>query len=413
MNKYRSHTCNELRKIDVGKKVFLSGWINKKRDHGNLLFIDLRDNYGITQCIIDKDNSSFSNLEKIQLETVVKINGEVVNRSEDTINKEIQTGEVEVSIESFSVLGICKELPMPVFSDQEYSEEIRLKYRFLDLRRKKIHENIILRSKVISFIRDEMNKLGFLEFQTPILTSSSPEGARDFLVPSRLNPGKFYALPQAPQQFKQLIMVSGFDRYFQIAPCFRDEDARADRSPGEFYQLDLEMSFVEQEDVFRVVEKLLVNTFKKFSNKKLMFEKFPKISYSDSMLKYGSDKPDLRNPLIINDITEIFSREDVSFEIFKKLVKSGSKVRCIVTKNTKDKPRSFFDGIDKWAKDQGASGLAYFTLEKDKEILAKGPIGKFFSKDALAEIMKKTKAQIGDSIFMACGKQKDLEKLLL
>ena len=411
MNKYRSHKCNELRKIDVGKKVFLSGWINKKRDHGNLLFIDLRDNYGITQCIIDKENSFFSNLEKIQLETVVKINGEVVNRSEDTINKEIQTGEVEVLIESFSILGVCKELPMPVFSDQEYSEEIRLKYRFLDLRRKKIHENIILRSKVISFIRDEMNKLGFLEFQTPILTSSSPEGARDFLVPSRLNPGKFYALPQAPQQFKQLIMVSGFDRYFQIAPCFRDEDARADRSPGEFYQLDLEMSFVEQEDIFKVVEKLLVNTFKKFSNKKLMFEKFPKISYSDSMLKYGSDKPDLRNPLIINDITEIFSREDVSFEIFKNLVKSGSHVRCIVTKNTKDKPRSFFDGVDKWAKDQGASGLAYFTLESDKEILAKGPIGKFFSKEALTEIMKKTKAQIGDSIFMACGKQKDLEKI--
>ncbi len=412
MSKYRSHTCDELRKADVGKKVFLSGWINKKRDHGNLLFIDLRDNYGVTQCIVDKDNSSFSNLEKIQLETVIKINGKVVNRSEDTINKEINTGEVEVSIESFSVLGICKELPMPVFSDQDYSEEIRLKYRFLDLRRKKIHENIILRSKVISFIRDEMKNLGFLEFQTPILTSSSPEGARDFLVPSRLNPGKFYALPQAPQQFKQLIMVSGFDKYFQIAPCFRDEDARADRSPGEFYQLDLEMSFVEQEDVFRVVEKLLVNTFKKFSNKKLMFEKFPKISYTDSMLKYGSDKPDLRNPLIIDDITEIFSRDDVSFEIFKKLVKSGSKVRCIVTKSTKDKPRSFFDGIDKWAKDQGASGLAYFTFEKDKEIQAKGPIGKFFSKDALIEIMKKTKAQIGDSIFMSCGKQMDLEKII-
>ncbi len=412
MSKYRSHTCDELRKADVGKKVFLSGWINKKRDHGNLLFIDLRDNYGVTQCIVDKDNSSFSNLEKIQLETVIKINGKVVNRSEDTINKEINTGEVEVSIESFSVLGICKELPMPVFSDQDYSEEIRLKYRFLDLRRKKIHENIILRSKVISFIRDEMKNLGFLEFQTPILTSSSPEGARDFLVPSRLNPGKFYALPQAPQQFKQLIMVSGFDKYFQIAPCFRDEDARADRSPGEFYQLDLEMSFVEQEDVFRVVEKLLVNTFKKFSNKKLMFEKFPKISYTDSMLKYGSDKPDLRNPLIIDDITEIFSRDDVSFEIFKKLVKSGSKVRCIVTKSTKDKPRSFFDGIDKWAKDQGSSGLAYFTFEKDKEIQAKGPIGKFFSKDALIEIMKKTKAQIGDSIFMSCGKQMDLEKII-
>tara|TARA_Y100001970_G_scaffold23232_1_gene27215 strand:- start:841 stop:2625 length:1785 start_codon:yes stop_codon:yes gene_type:complete len=411
LNKYRSHHCNELRKKNVGIEVILSGWINKKRDHGNLLFIDLRDNYGITQCIIDKENSNFNDLEKIQLETVIKIEGKVVNRSDDTINKDIETGEIEVSIKRFDILGTCKELPMPVFSDQEYSEEIRLRYRFLDLRRKKIHENIILRSNVISFIRKEMEKLGFLEFQTPILTSSSPEGARDFLVPSRLNPGKFYALPQAPQQFKQLIMVSGFDKYFQIAPCFRDEDARADRSPGEFYQLDLEMSFVQQEDVFRVVEKLLVNTFEKFSKKKLMFNEFPKISYSDALLKYGSDKPDLRNPLIISDITEIFSRPDVSFEIFKKLVKAGSKVRCIVTKKTKDKPRSFFDNIDKWAKDQGASGLAYFTLEKDKEISAKGPIGKFFSNEALEEIMKKTKAEIGDSIFLACDKQKDLEKI--
>ncbi len=411
MNKYRSHNCNELRKKDVGSDVLLSGWINKKRDHGNLLFIDLRDNYGITQCIVDKDNLSFNELEKTQLETVIKINGKVINRSDETINKDIESGEIEVAIESFSILGTCSELPMPVFSDQEYAEEIRLKYRFLDLRRKKIHENIILRSKVISFIRSEMNKLGFLEFQTPILTSSSPEGARDFLVPSRLNPGKFYALPQAPQQFKQLIMVSGFDKYFQIAPCFRDEDARADRSPGEFYQLDLEMSFVEQEDVFKVVEGLLVNTFKKFSSKKLMYEKFPKISYAEALLKYGSDKPDLRNPLIINDITKTFSREDVSFEIFKKLVKSGSRVRCIVTKNTKDKPRSFFDNIDRWAKEQGASGLAYFTFEKDKEISAKGPIGKFFSKEALEEIMRETKAEVGDSIFLACNKEKELERI--
>ena len=241
MNKYRSHNCNQLRKKDVGNEITLSGWINKKRDHGNLLFIDLRDNYGITQCIIDKGSPSFSELEKTQLETVIKISGKVVNRSGETINKDIETGEVEVSVDNFIILGSCKELPIPIFSDQEYAEEIRLKYRFLDLRRKKIHENIILRSTVISFIRNEMTKLGFLEFQTPILTSSSPEGARDFLVPSRLNPGKFYALPQAPQQFKQLIMVSGFDKYFQIAPCFRDEDARADRSPGEFYQLDLEM----------------------------------------------------------------------------------------------------------------------------------------------------------------------------
>ncbi len=411
MNKYRTHKCNELRKEDVDKKISLSGWVNKKRDHGNLLFIDLRDNYGVTQCIIDKDNKYFFDLEKIQLETVIKVEGKVVNRSKETINSEIHTGEVEIVIEKYEVLGACKELPMPVFSDQEYSEEIRLKYRFLDLRRKKIHENIILRSKVISYIRNEMTKLGFLEFQTPILTSSSPEGARDFLVPSRLNPGKFYALPQAPQQFKQLIMVSGFDRYFQIAPCFRDEDARADRSPGEFYQLDLEMSFVEQEDVFSVVENLMVNTFKNFSTKKLIFDKFPKISYREAMLKYGTDKPDLRNPLIINDITEIFTREDVSFDIFKKLVNSGSKVRCIVTKNTKEKPRSFFDGIDKWAKGEGASGLAYFTLEKDKDISAKGPIGKFFTQDALLEIMKKTNCEIGDSIFMACGKQDELEKI--
>ena len=411
MNKYRTHKCNELRKSDVDKSVSLSGWINKKRDHGNLLFIDLRDNYGITQCIIDKENKNFSELEKTQLETVIKVNGKVVNRSDETKNKDIQTGEIEVAISEYETLGTCKELPLPVFSDQEYAEEIRLKYRFLDLRRKKIHENIILRSKVISYIRNEMTKLGFLEFQTPILTSSSPEGARDFLVPSRLNPGKFYALPQAPQQFKQLIMVSGFDKYFQIAPCFRDEDARADRSPGEFYQLDLEMSFVEQEDVFNIVEKLMVNTFKNFSDKKLMYDIFPKIPYSEAMLKYGSDKPDLRNPLIINDITEIFSREDVSFDIFKKLVRSGSKVRSITTKNTKDKPRSFFDNIDKWAKEQGASGLAYFTFEKDNKISAKGPVGKFFSEEALLEIMKFTNSEVGDSIFLACGKQNELEKI--
>ena len=409
MNKYRSHNCNELRKKNVGSNILLSGWINKKRDHGNLLFLDLRDNYGITQCIVDKGNKNFKDLEKLQLETVINVEGKVVDRSTDTINKEIETGEIEVTIENFVILGKCKELPMPVFSDQEYSEEIRLKYRYLDLRRKKIHENIILRSKVISFIRNEMNKFGFLEFQTPILTSSSPEGARDFLVPSRLNPGKFYALPQAPQQFKQLIMVSGFDKYFQIAPCFRDEDARADRSPGEFYQLDLEMSFVEQEDVFKVVEQLLVNTFKKFSKKKIITEKFPRITYKDALLKYGSDKPDLRNPLIIEDITETFTREDVSFDIFKKLVKSGSNVRCIVTQNTKDKPRSFFDNIDRWAKDEGASGLAYFTIENG--ISAKGPVGKFFSKESLEEIMKKTGAKVGDSIFMACSKKKDLERI--
>ena len=301
---------------------------------------------------------------------------------------------------------------MPVFGEQDYPEEIRLKYRFLDLRRDEMHKNIILRSNVISFIRSEMIKLGFQEYQTPILTSSSPEGARDFLVPSRLNPGKFYALPQAPQQFKQLIMVSGFDKYFQIAPCFRDEDARADRSPGEFYQLDLEMSFVEQEDIFNVVEKLLVNLFKKFSSKKILSEKFLKIPYQEAMKKYGTDKPDLRNPLIIYELTHLFKRDDIKFEIFKKLVKTGSVVRAIITKNTKDKPRSFFDNIDKWAKEQGASGLAYFTIEKDREIRGKGPVGKFFSEDSIKEIMKNNDAEIGDSIFLACGKEKEVENIL-
>ena len=412
MNIYRTHTCGELNISHKGQKIILSGWINKKRDHGNLLFIDLRDNYGLTQCVVDNENKVFKEIENLPLETVLKITGEVIERDKDTVNKNLLTGEIEISINDFEVLGRTKELPMPVFSDQEYSEEIRLKYRFLDLRRKKIHQNIILRSKVISFIRSEMNKLGFLEFQTPILTSSSPEGARDFLVPSRLNPGKFYALPQAPQQFKQLIMVSGFDKYFQIAPCFRDEDARADRSPGEFYQLDLEMSFVEQKDVFDVVEKLMVKVFQNFSDKKLLFETFPKISYSDAMLKYGSDKPDLRNPLIISDITKLFERDDITFEIFKKLVKKGSVVRSIVTKNTKDKPRSFFDGIDKWAKEQGSSGLAYFTLEKNDKIIGKGPVGKFFSEESLIELMKITNAEIGDTVFLSCGKQSEVEKIL-
>ena len=412
MNIYRTHTCGELNISHKGQKIILSGWINKKRDHGNLLFIDLRDNYGLTQCVVDNENKVFKEIENLPLETVLKITGEVIERDKDTVNKNLLTGEIEISINDFEVLGRTKELPMPVFSDQEYSEEIRLKYRFLDLRRKKIHQNIILRSKVISFIRSEMNKLGFLEFQTPILTSSSPEGARDFLVPSRLNPGKFYALPQAPQQFKQLIMVSGFDKYFQIAPCFRDEDARADRSPGEFYQLDLEMSFVEQKDVFDVVEKLMVKVFQNFSDKKLLFETFPKISYSDAMLKYGSDKPDLRNPLIISDITKLFERDDITFEIFKKLVKKGSVVRSIVTKNTKDKPRSFFDGIDKWAKEQGSSGLAYFTLEKNDKITGKGPVGKFFSEESLIELMKITNAEIGDTVFLSCGQQNEVEKIL-
>ena len=413
MKKYRTHTCGELNKKNKDQNVLLSGWINKKRDHGNLLFIDLRDNYGQTQCVIDKKNKLFKDIEKTPLETVIKINGKVIVRSDDTINKDLSTGDIEILISDFEILGKTKELPLPVFSDQEYSEEIRLKYRFLDLRRKKIHKNILLRSKVISFIRAEMEKLGFLEFQTPILTSSSPEGARDFLVPSRLNPGRFYALPQAPQQFKQLIMVSGFDKYFQIAPCFRDEDARADRSPGEFYQLDIEMSFVDQEDVFEIIEKLFNNLFTKFSKKKIENSKFPRITYENAMLKYGTDKPDLRNPLEICDLTKLFIRDDVNFEIFKNLVKKGSIVRAIVTKNTKDQPRSFFDNLDKWAKEQGWSGLAYLTIETNKDALtAKGPIGKFFSNDALKDFMKISKSEVGDSVFFACGKKPEVEKIL-
>ncbi len=412
MSIYRTHSCGELNKKNKNSIATLSGWINKVRDHGNLLFVDLRDNYGITQCVIDKTNKLFPQFEKLNLETVIKVEGTVLERSKDTINKEIPTGEIELKIQNFNVLGECIELPMPVFTDQEYSEEIRLKYRYIDLRRKKIHENIILRSRVISFIRKKMHDIGFLEFQTPILTSSSPEGARDFLVPSRLNPGKFYALPQAPQQFKQLIMVSGFDKYFQIAPCFRDEDARADRSPGEFYQLDLEMSFVTQENIFEVVEELLVELFKNFSKKKLLNEKFIKIKYEDALLKYGTDKPDLRNPLIINEVTDIFERDDVKFDIFKNLVKKGSKVRCIVTKNTSDKPRSFFDNIDKWAKSEGSSGLAYFTLSSENQLSAKGPVGKFFSKDSLSKLMELTNANVGDSFFFACGSKEEVEKLL-
>ena len=411
MNKYRTHHCSELTEKDAGKSVNLSGWLHRKRDHGNLLFIYLRDQFGITQCVIENNSEYFSVLEKLKPESVISIEGKVVKRGKDTENLELTTGKIEIEIKSIKILSEAKDLPMPVFGEQDYPEDIRLKYRFLDLRREEMHKNIILRSQIISFIRSEMLKLGFLEYQTPILTSSSPEGARDFLVPSRLNPGKFYALPQAPQQFKQLIMVSGFDKYFQIAPCFRDEDARSDRSPGEFYQLDIEMSFVEQEDIFKVVEKLMINLFKKFSKKNIN-EKFLRITFEEAMLKYGTDKPDLRNPLLIHDITDIFDRDDVKFDIFKKLVKSGSKVRCIVTKNTKDKPRSFFDNIDKWAKEQGASGLAYFTLEGNKEISGKGPVGKFFSQESLKKIMEICKAELGDSLFLACGKLNEVEKIL-
>ena len=391
MNKFRTHTCGELTKKFTKKDVILSGWINKKRDHGNLLFVDLRDHYGITQCVIDKENKFFKELEKLQLETVIKVNGKVIERTKETINKDLLTGEIEVAIEKFEIVGKTKELPLPVFSDQEYSEEIRLKYRFLDLRRKQIHNNIILRSKVISFIRKEMEKMDFLEFQTPILTSSSPEGARDFLVPSRLNPGKFYALPQAPQQFKQLIMISGFDKYFQIAPCFRDEDARADRSPGEFYQLDMEMAFVEQDDVFNAIEPILHSVFTTFSDFNVTETPFPRITYADAMSRYGTDKPDLRNPINISNLTKEFNDDKVEFSAFKKIIEEGGEVIGIPAPDSSQKPRSFFDNLNNWArKEMNAAGLGYIVFDKSSSgVEGKGPIAKFIPSEIQEMILNK------------------------
>jgi aspartyl-tRNA synthetase len=413
LHKYRTHTCSELTKKDAGKTVKLSGWIHRKRDHGNLLFFDLRDHFGLTQCVTENNSNYFKEIEKIKPESVVCISGTVVGRSKDTINKDLFTGEIEINISSFEVLSAAKDLPMPVFGDQEYPEETRLKYRFIDLRRHEMHTNIILRSNVISFIRSKMIKEGFIEFQTPILTASSPEGARDFLVPSRLHPGKFYALPQAPQQFKQMIMISGFDKYFQIAPCFRDEDGRADRSPGEHYQLDIEMAFVEQEDIFKTLEPIFFELFNKFGKGKVVSKlPFKRIKYEDSMLKYGTDKPDLRNPIEIFDVTSITQREDVKLEIFKKLVKKGSIVRAIPAPNTASKPRSFFDEINNWAKEEGANGLGYIFLEKTEgKLLGKGPIAKFFSESAINEIVKTCGLNENDTVFFSCDNKKNAEKI--
>jgi len=413
LHKYRTHTCSEITKKDAGNTVKLSGWIHRKRDHGNLLFFDMRDHYGLTQCVIENKNSFFKAAEKIKPESVVCVSGEVVNRSSDTINKELPTGEVEVKVASFEILSESNDLPMPVFGEQDYPEETRLKYRFLDLRRDEMHENIILRSKIISFIRNKMLANGFLEFQTPILTASSPEGARDFLVPSRTHPGKFYALPQAPQQFKQMVMISGFDKYFQIAPCFRDEDGRADRSPGEHYQLDMEMSFVEQEDIFKIVEPIFFDLFKEFGKeKKISKTPFKKITYKESMLKYGTDKPDLRNPIEIFDVTEIFKRDDVKLDIFKKLIEKGCVVRAIPAPNTHSKPRSFFDGYNNWAKSEGGKGLGYITIEKDNgKLISKGPIGKSFSEKAINELIKTCKLKEKDSVFFSSDKTNEAERI--
>src|SRR6202047_4309120 len=409
MHRYRTHTCGALRADHIGSTVRLSGWCHRIRDHGGLLFIDLRDHYGVIQIVADPDSPAFRTAEKLRAEWVIKVDGRVRRRPDGTDNSDLPTGDVEVFASDIEVLGPAGELPMPVFGDQEYPEEIRLKYRFLDLRRERLHRNIMLRSRVISSIRRRMTDLGFFEFQTPILTASSPEGARDFLVPSRLHPGKFYALPQAPQQFKQLVMISGFDRYFQIAPCFRDEDARADRSPGEFYQLDVEMSFVTQEDVFAAVEPVLRGVFEEFGGGRPVTQKFPLISYAEAMLKYGSDKPDLRNPLIITDVTAQFARADVSFNAFKNVIKSGGVVRAIPAPGAASQPRSFFDKLNDWAKGEGAAGLGYIIFEgKDVGFTGKGPVAKFLPGEVQIKIREKVgllysgDGVFGDAVFFAC-----------
>jgi aspartyl-tRNA synthetase len=409
MHRYRTHTCGALRDSDIGKEVRLSGWCHRIRDHGGLLFIDLRDHYGVTQVVADPDSSAFKEAEKLRSEWVIRIDGKVRRRPAGTENPELPTGAIEAYISAIEVLGPAGELPMPVFGEQEYPEEIRLKYRFLDLRRERLHRNIMLRGAVIDSIRRRMKEQGFFEFQTPILTASSPEGARDYLVPSRLHPGKFYALPQAPQQFKQLVMISGFDRYFQIAPCFRDEDARADRSPGEFYQLDLEMSFVTQQDVFDAVEPVMRGVFDEFSGGKPVTQKFPLIPYKEAMLRYGSDKPDLRNPLAIADVTEEFNEGSVTFNAFKNLIKAGGVVRGIPAPGAAAQPRSWFDKLNDWARtDMGAPGLGYIVFEADG---GKGPIAKFIPPDVQARMMAKAGIKPGDALFFSAGKPDAAAKL--
>jgi aspartyl-tRNA synthetase len=395
MHAYRSHNCVELTQANVGEKVRISGWINRKRDHGQLVFVDLRDHYGLTQCVIDSSDACFAMVEATRLESVVTITGEVLQRSDDTINANLPTGQIEVRIEEFTVQSAADTLPLQVNSDEDSGEETRLRYRYLDLRRTRPHQNIMLRAQIIQSIRARMVALGFTEFQTPILTASSPEGARDFLVPARLHPGKFYALPQAPQQFKQLIMVSGFDRYFQIAPCFRDEDSRADRSPGEFYQLDLEMSFVEQQDVFDAVEPVIRGVFEEFSDKKIDAE-FVHIPYADSMLRYGNDKPDLRIPFEITDVTDIFRGSD--FAIFAKNIEKGAVVRAIP--GPKCGSRAIADRMNSWAQSQGAPGMGYI-IYGDGE--ARGPVAKALGAEKAEEIRLATGAQDGDAVFFACA----------
>ncbi len=410
MHPFRTHTCGDLRDTDAGETVRLSGWIHRKRDHGGLLFVDLRDHFGITQCVIDMGDKTGSDAalmemaESYRLESVVTVTGEVVRRTEDTINENNPTGRVELRIRDVVLQSAADQVPLQVNSDADAGEEIRLRHRYLDLRRIKMQRNIWLRSEIISSIRRRMIEQGFNEFQTPILTASSPEGARDFLVPSRLHPGKFYALPQAPQQFKQLLMMAGFDKYFQIAPCFRDEDSRADRSPGEFYQLDFEMSFVTQDDVFAAIEPVLHGVFEEFagftgSRRPVTPPPFPRIPYDEAMLKYGSDKPDLRNPLVITDVTEIFQREDVAFKAFRSTIEKGGVVRAIRAPAVGDRPRSFFDKLNAWAQDQGAPGLGYILFADGQ---GKGPIAKFVPEAAQAALREIAGLEDGDAVFFVC-----------
>jgi aspartyl-tRNA synthetase len=406
MHAYRTHSCGQLRSTHVGSNVKLSGWVFRKRDHGNLLFVDLRDHYGITQVVVNRDSQAFQLIESVKLESVICVEGQVDSRGADRINPELSTGEIEVKASSVVLLSAAADVPFPIFGNTEYPEDIRLRNRFLDLRREKLHANIVLRSQVIASLRRRMIEAGFTEFQTPILTASSPEGARDFLVPSRVHHGKFYALPQAPQMFKQLLMVAGFDRYFQIAPCFRDEDARADRSPGEFYQLDFEMSFVTQDDVFAAIEPVLSGVFDEFSRgRSVTAPPFPRITYKDAMLKYGSDKPDLRNPIEIVDVTEIF--KDGPFAVFAKSIEAGAVVRAIRAPEAGTKPRSFFDSANQWSKDEGFAGLAYINFKNGDG----GGIAKNIGPDRVAQLVSKLGLGPNDGVFFACDKPSTAAKL--
>jgi len=407
MHRYRTHTCGALREADIGQQVRLSGWCHRIRDHGGVLFIDLRDHYGITQVVADPDSKAFKLAETLRAEWVIRIDGKLRKRPEGTVNPDLPTGQVEVYIEEIEVLGPAAELPMPVFGEQEYPEEIRLKYRFLDLRREKLHNNIMLRGRVIDSIRKRMKDGGFFEFQTPILTASSPEGARDYLVPSRIHPGKFYALPQAPQQFKQLIMVAGFDRYFQIAPCFRDEDARADRSPGEFYQLDLEMSFVTQQDVFDAVEPVIRGVFEEFGNGKPVTQKFPLIPYAEAMAKYGSDKPDLRNPIVMQDVSEAFRGS--GFKIFANILASDPKGAVWAVPAKSGGNRAFCDRMNSWAQGEGQPGLGYIFWREGEEGGA-GPLAKNIGPERTKQIAEQLGLGVGDACFFVAGKPKDFVK---